>query len=131
MDGDGEDDEAVPMVVFDLYGKLSIDDGNDGRGARVRSSGRKMRERERGQVRMGSRGAVGEVLYLTPRRGQTRGGGSGAVRGGNEEHGGMEGTVAMPHCGYRRKAKTLLQIAPWTSLFYFQLGPSLFLLLPF
>ena len=46
MDGDGEDDEAVPMVVFDLYGKLSIDDGNDGRGARVRSSGRKMRERE-------------------------------------------------------------------------------------
>ena len=47
LDEDAEDDEAVPMVVFDLYEKLSIDDGNDGRGARVRSSGRKMRERER------------------------------------------------------------------------------------
>ena len=62
------------MVVCDLYGKLSIDDGNDGHGTRVQSSGRKMRERERGQVRMGSRGAAGAVLYLTPRRGQTRGG---------------------------------------------------------
>ena len=41
MDEDAEDDEAVPMVVFDLYGKLSIDGGNDGRGARIRSSGRK------------------------------------------------------------------------------------------
>ena len=32
---------------------------HDGSGAGVRSSGRKMRERERGQVRMGSRGAAG------------------------------------------------------------------------
>ena len=83
MDGDGEDDEAVPMVIFNLYGKPSIDGGNDGRGARVRSSGRKMRERERGQVRMGSRGAAGAVLYLTPRRGQTRGRGVRLAR----EHG--------------------------------------------